>query len=298
MTPEEQAAWEEYFAQMQQGINGGYMTVGNAVNDYGQGSYVLPMEDRPESFNRAIDMQNQIEDVLKLSGLRLEDVIPGLPQVVEKPTGERYVNYEAQLFAGNPAYEAVREMMAKGVPFDKAVRDVAADKEFQPYLPTNERNMPDPQGFRTSAQSYVTGKAEEDATNSVYDEQQAAYDLYVNGTDKLTEQFGGLEGLQSKLTGLRKKEGLPRGRGSKEEPARPTAYRGSAPKPREDAAYQRYTAGGKYGPEGTNAMFNEALDREINKLAVQLQKRRTKPLQQVRNEMLTDAARQMRLGGY
>lgn len=298
MTPEEQALWEEFFRQQQQGINQGYMTVGNAVNDYGQGQYVLGLEDRPESFNRAIDMQNQIEDVLKLSGLKLSDIIPGLPEEVKAPEGERYVNYEAQLFAGNPAYEAVRQMMAEGVPFDKAVRDVAADKEFQPYLPTNEMNMPDPQGFRTSAQSYVTGKAEEEATNAAFDAQQQAYDLYVRGTDKLTEQFGGLEGLQSKVAGLRKREGLPRGRGSKEEPARPTAYRGSGPKGRSDAAYNRSMDDPQYGPDGRNAMFNDALDREINKLAVQLQARRTKPLQQVRNEMLTDAARQLRLGGY
>jgi hypothetical protein len=181
--------------------------VGNAVNDYGQGYAYLGMEDQPESWKRATEAQNQIEDMLKLSGLYLEDILPGLPREVAEPEGERFVDYNMSQFANSPVYQTLDELMKRGQSFDQAVNNIAADEAFQEFLPKNEDDRPDREAFRASAQSYLTGRTKEDAINSEYDAEQAAYDRYVNGTDKYTEMFGGDENFNQIMSGLFRETG-------------------------------------------------------------------------------------------
>jgi hypothetical protein len=188
MTPEEEQALLEYI-QMQQVQSD---PTAAAFNDYGAGADYLDYAKKPTTFARQGDMHQIYRNMLGMTGLKLEDLVPGLYPVVEQPEARQpYQSDTVALYQNNPAYEAVKNLVDAGAPFEAALQSVTTEPELAKYVPVDNEGKLDLGGFRTSAGTYVTEGQKSARENAAYDAEQSAYQDYVGQRSSWSEAPGG-----------------------------------------------------------------------------------------------------------
>jgi hypothetical protein len=183
-----------------------------ATNDYGQGAGFLGLESQPESWDRIGEKNDLYSDLFRMTRTYLPDFVEGLNPTVEDPgMYQGYRSDKADLYRNNPAYAQLEAAMAEGASFDEAVRLIAGNKEFAQYLPQDDIGRPDAQGFRQSAEGYVSERSREGREFDAYDAEKQAYDDFVRPRTGLDFSPGGLTKLRTtdptKLVAPAKKAG-------------------------------------------------------------------------------------------
>lgn len=175
MTPEEEAALEQYILQMQSN------PLARATNDYGQGAGFLQLDKQPESWDRMGEKNDLFSDFFRTTQTYLPDWIPDLyPEVEDPGRFDGFRSDQADLYRNNPAYSQLEAAMAEGASFDEAIQLIAKAPQFAAGLPKTERGDVDLSAFRNSAETYVSERAREGREFDAYDAERQAYEDYVN----------------------------------------------------------------------------------------------------------------------
>jgi hypothetical protein len=174
MTPEEQAAYDAYVESLQNN------PLSYALNAFGQGNGFMDYSKTPVQFDRQGDVNQLYRDAFGMTGVPFESLVSGLyPEPAMPGNREPYQSDTNILYANNPAYDQVAQLVASGENFDNAVDVVFNDKEYKQFLPKGSYSQDSQNMFRSSAATYLTESARTNREQGIADKAQAEWDDFV-----------------------------------------------------------------------------------------------------------------------